>query len=87
MPHVRTQAANNPIFNTNSPFSIFQVYWIGPLSGGIVAAFIYEFIFDTKKVGKFVLDTFDDLERGKLQCTNTFNLTCFAFGLSLTSKK
>ncbi|KAJ6223472.1 hypothetical protein RDWZM_002017 [Blomia tropicalis] len=39
------------------------VYWIGPLTGAIVAALIYEFIFDTKKVGTFVMDTFDDIER------------------------
>lgn len=43
------------------------MYWLGPLSGAIVAALIYEFIFDTKKasLGNYLLDTFDDLERGR----------------------
>ncbi|KAK4337221.1 hypothetical protein RND71_043727 [Anisodus tanguticus] len=39
------------------------VYWAAPISGGILAALIYEFIFDTKKMSRSVRDAFDQLER------------------------
>ncbi|RWS08328.1 neurogenic protein big brain-like protein, partial [Dinothrombium tinctorium] len=39
------------------------VYWIAPITGGMLAALIYHFIFDTKKLGKIVRRTLYDLEK------------------------
>jgi len=39
------------------------VYWLGPITGGMMACLIYEFIFDTNKTIKTIREAFDELER------------------------
>lgn len=36
-------------------FFLFQVYWAGPISGAVIAAIIYEFIFDQTRKSSSIL--------------------------------
>ena len=51
--------------NTNSVSCVLQLYWAGPLVGGIAAGFLYEFVFavnatPAKFVAFFTRADYDD---------------------------
>lgn len=53
-----------------------QVYWSAPIAGGILAALIYEFIFDTKRTTRTVRDILEQMDKGKSRLTRRFNTSC-----------
>lgn len=42
-----------------------QVYWFGPVAGGLLAGLIYEYIFDTKKGSRALKQSLEDADKGE----------------------
>lgn len=45
-------------------FRITQVYWFGPVAGGLLAGLIYEYIFDARKKSRALRQSLEDADKG-----------------------
>lgn len=63
-----TGASMNPARSLGPAFVMNKwvnhwVYWFGPMSGGLLAGLIYEYIFDTKKQARALRKTLEDADK------------------------
>ncbi|KAK6618093.1 hypothetical protein RUM44_002535 [Polyplax serrata] len=59
MPMLNPARALGPAFVMNRLWDSHWVFWFGPVLGGIIAAIIHEFIFNSKRHGKRPADSID----------------------------
>ncbi|KAL0268338.1 UNVERIFIED_CONTAM: hypothetical protein PYX00_010317 [Menopon gallinae] len=57
LPMLNPARALGPAFVMNKLWENHWVFWFGPVVGGVLAAFIYEFIFNAKRHGKRAKDS------------------------------
>lgn len=59
---VNPARALGPAFVMNR-WKYHWVYWFAPMSGGLLAGLLYEYVFDPRKTVKYMKDTLEDLDR------------------------
>lgn len=59
MPMLNPARALGPVFVWNKLWENHWVFWFGPVAGGVLAAVIYEFIFNSRRHAKRPKDSID----------------------------